>query len=428
MKYTCFVISPIGDEGTELHEEYQDLFDLIIVPALEVFDMEVKRGDHFVTDDKIDASVIKNIQDADICICDISIPNPNVYYELGRRDETGKPILLLKKKGTAQSPVDIATRRYFEYEWDGRHAIREAQEHIRDFVRPLIEQGFVSRGNSATLGDIAESISRLERKIDRIGTKSGYAGSAAPVPSSTDQTDPRDKFKYALMQKNIPMAEEAMGQLQYRMEKLNFYDQVVEQVAALGSNIAGEMMIAEAGEFFDSDMTFKQKIEYLACLVTYANQTDKEEQIFDIAESAFHILEKQTDGEDPKIVIQLYNQQNRLYFGLFANTRNPDWMTRAVAALKKAIAISPSDFLYYNLSTCYYSYANSTQDSDAMLDAKEAIEKCLSLDGDEVDKDHLSLACKIYANLGDPKYDDMLDQLQQIDPIGAMVLANSLKE
>ena len=33
MKYTCFVISPIGDEGTELHEEYQDLFDLIIVPA-----------------------------------------------------------------------------------------------------------------------------------------------------------------------------------------------------------------------------------------------------------------------------------------------------------------------------------------------------------------------------------------------------------
>lgn len=112
-KYQCFVISPIGNEGTEVYLEYKDLYELIICPALEIYDIEVKRGNHFVSDDKIDDSVIKNIQEADICICDISEPNPNVYYELGRRDETGKPIVLLKKKGTPQSPVDIATAGIF---------------------------------------------------------------------------------------------------------------------------------------------------------------------------------------------------------------------------------------------------------------------------------------------------------------------------
>lgn len=103
-KYNCFVISPIGKEGTDIYQDYKDLLDLIIIPALEVYDMKVMRGDHAITEDKIDTSVIKNIQDADICICDITEPNPNVYYELGRRDETGKPVMLLKRKGSPSSP------------------------------------------------------------------------------------------------------------------------------------------------------------------------------------------------------------------------------------------------------------------------------------------------------------------------------------
>ena len=45
-QYTCFVISPIGAEGTEVYEEYKDLLELIIIPALEIYNIQVKRGDH----------------------------------------------------------------------------------------------------------------------------------------------------------------------------------------------------------------------------------------------------------------------------------------------------------------------------------------------------------------------------------------------
>ena len=120
-QYTCFVISPIGKEGTELYQRYKDLLELIIIPALERSDgLEVIRGDHCIREARIDTSVIEKVQNADLCICDITEPNPNVFYELGRRDETGKPILLLKQAESGELPVDIATRRYVKYNWKRR--------------------------------------------------------------------------------------------------------------------------------------------------------------------------------------------------------------------------------------------------------------------------------------------------------------------
>ena len=45
-KYTCFVISPIGQMGTQIRQDADDLLELIIEPALEIYDFKVIRGDH----------------------------------------------------------------------------------------------------------------------------------------------------------------------------------------------------------------------------------------------------------------------------------------------------------------------------------------------------------------------------------------------
>lgn len=160
-QYTCFVISPIGKEGTELYQRYKDLLELIIIPALERYDgLEVIRGDHCIREARIDTSVIEKVQNADLCICDITEPNPNVFYELGRRDETGKPILLLKQAESGELPVDIATRRYVKYNWDAR-SVHETQKQIRAFVEPLLEKGFPAETSDA-------GNSELEKKVDSV--------------------------------------------------------------------------------------------------------------------------------------------------------------------------------------------------------------------------------------------------------------------
>ena len=425
-QYTCFVISPIGAEGTEVYEEYKDLLELIIIPALEIYNIQVKRGDHFVNDEKIDSSVIRNIQDADICICDISLPNPNVYYELGRRDETGKPILLLKKKGSPQAPVDIATRRYFEYEWDGRYAIREAQNHIRAFVEPLIEEGFEERGKSATLSDIADSISRLERKIDRLATKGGTAVSpAVTVDAPADDANPADKLKLAVMQTNVPLAEQAMDQLQDRYPEQKFYDQVVRSVASMGSERAGEMLLGHAREYFDSDVELKKKLDYLASMVTYATKRDKSESILELFLSCCKSLEIQAENEAPEMVVTIYNQQNRLFHSIYLDTRNTEWLDKALSALKKAISIDPRNYMYYNMATCYYAYGRSNGEIEMFQLAQDAIERCLTMDTKD-DKDHLEMACKIYAKLKNPKLQDTFDRFAAVNPIRAKLIAKEL--
>src|SRR5688572_29391938 len=103
---TCFVISPIGQDGSDVRKGADDLFDLIIEPALERFDFKVVRGDKVTTSSSITEDVIKRIQNSELCVIDLTGHNPNVFYECGRRHETAKPFILMKRKGE-EIPFDL---------------------------------------------------------------------------------------------------------------------------------------------------------------------------------------------------------------------------------------------------------------------------------------------------------------------------------
>lgn len=45
-KRTCFVISRIGDEGSDIRKHADDVFGLLIQPALEKYGIEPIRADH----------------------------------------------------------------------------------------------------------------------------------------------------------------------------------------------------------------------------------------------------------------------------------------------------------------------------------------------------------------------------------------------
>lgn len=300
-------------------------------------------------------------------------------------------------------------------------------------MEPLIEQGFEDRGKSATLSDIAQTLSRLERKLDRItsgvnpkpvpGTGTGFGNGTSGKPD----VDPVNKLRFALRSRNIPLAEEAMQQLQYRMDKIKFYDQVVEQVAAMGSKMAGEMAVEMAEEFFDSDVSFHKKVEYLGCLVSYLGRADKEQEGLELVQKLCSRLEGEADGEDPEDVAQIYNQPNRLYYGIYINTDDVKWLNMAVEALQKALQIDPEEeAFYFNLSTCYYAYSEATGNRSYYEKARDAIEACLARDK-EPNKNHLNTACQIYRALDDEKLGDTLAAYAKVDPYGAQLLADSWK-
>ena len=70
----CFVVSPIGDKDTDIRRRSDDLFDLIIEPALEKYDFDITRADKLTTVAHITSEIIELIQNCDLCFIDIRAP------------------------------------------------------------------------------------------------------------------------------------------------------------------------------------------------------------------------------------------------------------------------------------------------------------------------------------------------------------------
>ena len=421
---TCFVICAINANGSEVREHADDLLEEIGT-ALEPFGMNAMRGDHNLDTKEVGSDIIERIQNSELCIADLSEPNVNVYYELGRRDETGKPIILVRRQGSAPLPVDIASRRFIEYEIETRRGAREFRDKLREAVKAEAEKGFEGEDGKATLAGVLQVLQRVERKIDRLGKSATVAKPAAASPEAGELPDglsASQAFNLALKTRNIPLAETAMDHLQWTTEKNRFYDLIVEQTAAMGSQRATQMMFDYAQEFFDSDMSFQKKVEYLSVMVGAANRYDREPEILDLVERVCRALDLQArqapEGTiDPRQHAQVFNQLNRLHHGIYATTGDEEHLEQAISALEHAIAIKEESFLYYNLAMC--------EQRIDLVAARRDIDRCLLLDGDEMDDDHLELACKIYRAMDDPAYDDLLALLNDINPQKAMLLTMS---
>jgi len=196
------------------------------------------------------------------------------------------------------------------------------------------------------------------------------------------------------------------------MDTVTFYDRIVEIAALMGSVKAGTMLIEFAQEFMDTDATYKQKVEYLGCMISFASRQDKEPEILAMVESITSHLLLTEESEDPSLVAQIYNQLNRLYHGVSLLNDDDSYMQKALTSLRKAIALDPHKGSYrYNL-------AMLLKNSD-LEGAREAIEKCLELDGDKHDADHLVLAYKIFRQLGDPRSSEVMEMLEKVNPARA---------
>ena len=57
-KPVCFIISPIGESGSEIRRNADDLRDLIIKPVMELYGFDVVRGDHRSEAGQIDIDLI----------------------------------------------------------------------------------------------------------------------------------------------------------------------------------------------------------------------------------------------------------------------------------------------------------------------------------------------------------------------------------
>ena len=84
---------------------------------------------------QIHAGIIRNLEQADLVLCDLSGLNPNVFFELDIRTSLDRPLVLVKDRMTARIPFDLSGMNTYTYDetiasWSVVNDIEALAAHI----------------------------------------------------------------------------------------------------------------------------------------------------------------------------------------------------------------------------------------------------------------------------------------------------------
>ena len=113
----AFVVMPFGKKkgGDGSLYDFNAIYKTLIMPALEEAGFEPFRADEETTSGDILTDMFQELLLADLCLCDLSIDNANVYYELGIRHAFRKRGVVHIQAGRAYMPFDIFNVRTLPY-------------------------------------------------------------------------------------------------------------------------------------------------------------------------------------------------------------------------------------------------------------------------------------------------------------------------
>jgi hypothetical protein len=107
---TCFVICPIGEEGSTERKHSDMILRHLIQPVLEGAGFSVVRADKIERSGLITQQILEYLVKARLCIADLLFNNPNVFYELGVRHLSQLPAIQIIRKGD-KLPFDVSQGR-----------------------------------------------------------------------------------------------------------------------------------------------------------------------------------------------------------------------------------------------------------------------------------------------------------------------------
>ena len=163
----CFVVSPIGDAGTDIRKNADQLYQNIIKPVCEKCGFAAQRVDEFNTSNSITQEILDALNDYDLVIADLTGHNPNVFFEIGYRTKSQKPIIHLKRKDET-IPFDVSSIRTFEYDLTDLDMVTATKDRLEQVIRNFKYDEYKEskRGNNFENNMIVASLNDIQYKID----------------------------------------------------------------------------------------------------------------------------------------------------------------------------------------------------------------------------------------------------------------------
>jgi hypothetical protein len=133
MSQTCFMIQPFGGRFDKL---FEDIFD----PAVRSGGLIPYRVDRDMSSSIPIESIERGIRSATICFADLSIDNPNVWFELGFAIAEGKDLCLVCSDERVKYPFDVQHRTVISYSSESPRDFQTLRDAITDRIAALLEK------------------------------------------------------------------------------------------------------------------------------------------------------------------------------------------------------------------------------------------------------------------------------------------------
>ena len=135
----CFVVMPYGlkpfNDGSGRTFDFEKVYRAVIECAVRGAGLDPRRADHEKTSGIIHIDMFKSLRDNAIVLADLSMENPNVFYELGvRHVMSSKGTVLICREGSIL-PFDVRLSRVIFYRYDGVSLDWEEVERVVPVVK-----------------------------------------------------------------------------------------------------------------------------------------------------------------------------------------------------------------------------------------------------------------------------------------------------
>jgi nucleoside 2-deoxyribosyltransferase len=224
---SCFVVSPIGGSESDTRVNADKLYKHIIKPICEECCFEAVRVDQINDSNSITETILEQLETADLVIADITEHNPNVFYEIGYRTRTKKPIIYLKRKGEVL-PFDINTIRTFEYDLTDLDSVDEIKSRLAQTIKSF-------------------GISNMESNQHFIESAVSESALSSMMPLMYQILDSMDKLQKEVRNNNNDIIQTIVKAMQNSQPQMSA--EVALQTQLLGAfleNPDGMMKLAEA--------------------------------------------------------------------------------------------------------------------------------------------------------------------------------------
>jgi len=198
-KGSCFHIAPIGEEGTPTRMLSDMALAYIVRPALgERYD--IRRADEDARPGPISPQVIRDIDAADLVVCDLTELNPNVMYELGFAHSRAKRVIQIADMST-KLPFDLAQFRTIFFNGPDPKSHQRAMEDVQKAERELRNAGRISNLITDSLEHLTyedvrngtwgydRQLGELRRRLHLLERQAPGARAADPVGATIDRAE-----------------------------------------------------------------------------------------------------------------------------------------------------------------------------------------------------------------------------------------------